>query len=334
MNIRFAVIGLGHIGKRHAALIEALPECELVALCDLRSREELGLADHGAPFFPSLEALLTAKLPLDVVCIATPNGLHAPQAIAALRAGYHVVIEKPMALTKADCEAIIYEALHRARQVFCVMQNRYSPPAAWLREVVREGVLGRLYLAQANCFWNRDDRYYGRDDWHGTAELDGGTLFTQFSHFVDLLYWVFGDMTDLQARFHDFAHQHSTAFEDSGTVQFRFVNGGMGALAYSTAVWDRNLESSLTVVGEHGSIKLAGQYMNELAYCHLRDYAPPTLSPAAPANDYGGYTGSAANHRFVFENVVDVLKGRSPITVNAMEGLKVVEIIERIYGLR
>jgi predicted dehydrogenase len=236
-----------------------------------------------------------------------------------------------MALTKSDCEAMISKALQVSRQVFCVMQNRYSPPSVWIKELIGQRRLGDIFLVQIDCYWNRDDRYYQPGSWKGTAELDGGTLFTQFSHFVDIMYWLFGDITNIHAVLRDFAHQTTTDFEDSGMVTFDFMNGGMGCLNYSTAVWNQNMESSLTVIGSRGSVKIGGQYMNEVVYCHVNDYQMPTLPPANPANDYGPYKGSAANHHYVIENVVDTLKGRGSATTNALEGLKVVEIIERIY---
>ena len=331
--IRAAVVGQGHVGKRHAEFIMRHPETELVAVCDIKDRESLGI-EHDAPFFSSLEELLAADIEMDVVHICTPNGLHAPQALTALQAGKHVVIEKPMALTRSDCEAIIHTALSKSRQVFCVMQNRYSPPSAWLKEMVEEKRLGDILQVQINCYWNRDDRYYTGKNWKGIQELDGGTLFTQFSHFVDIMYWLFGDITGIQAQFADFTHRHNTDFEDTGNIQFRFLKGGMGCLHYSTAAWDQNFESSLTVLGSKGTVKVGGQYMNEVEYCHVEGYEMPELPPSNPANDYGPYKGSAANHGYVIENVVDVLKGRKPITTNALEGMKVVEIIERIYSLR
>ena len=330
-RVNFAVVGCGRIGKRHAEMITRHPEAQLVALCDIAPRESLQLTDYEVPFFPDAEALLAADLPVDVVTICTPNGEHARLSLKALQARKHVVCEKPMALTKADCEAMIFKALQVSRQVFCVMQNRYSPPSVWIKEVVDQRVLGDIFMVQIDCYWNRDDRYYTPGGWKGTAELDGGTLYTQFSHFIDVMYWLFGDITSIHARLRDFAHTASTEFEDSGTVTFDFVNGGVGSLNFSTAVWDQNMESSLTVVGSQGSVKIGGQYMNEVVYCHVKDYQMPTLAPANPANDYGPYKGSAANHHYVIDNVVDTLKGRSSATTNALEGLKVVEIIERIY---
>jgi predicted dehydrogenase len=332
--IKFAIIGAGHIGKRHAEMIQRHPEAELTAICDVRSKDEVGMADSTTPFFSSAKEMLSAGIEADVVSICSPNGLHAEHSLLALENGKHIVCEKPMALSKADCESIIYKALQMHKNVFCVMQNRYSPPSVWIKEVIEKKLLGNIFMVQLNCYWNRDDRYYKKGSWKGSQTLDGGTLYTQFSHFIDIMYWLFGDIKDIQAKFNDFTHTQSTDFEDSGIVSFQFVNGGMGCINYSTAVWDTNLESSITIIGEKGSIKIGGQYMNQVEYCHIKDYTMPELPEASPANDYGFYKGSAANHHFIIENVVDTLKGRTTITTNALEGLKVVDIIERIYALR
>ena len=335
-RIRFAVVGCGHIGKRHAEMITRDEKAELVALCDIRPKEELGVEAYPVPFAKNLEELLKIASDVDVINICVPNGLHAEMAIKAIEAGHHVVIEKPMALTLADAERVIYTSLRYRKQVFCVMQNRYSPPSVWIKEMVDSGKLGQVYMVQLNCYWNRDERYYKPGGWHGDARLDGGTLFTQFSHFIDIMYWLFGDICDIQARFADFNHKGLTDFEDSGFVNFRFVNGGMGALSYSTAVWNKNMESSMLIVAENGSVKIGGQYMNEVEYCHVKDYEMPILTPTNPGNDYGPYKGSAQNHNFVIRNVVNVLSGMpgEMITTNVLEGMKVVDIIQRIYALK
>ncbi|MCB9183311.1 MAG: Gfo/Idh/MocA family oxidoreductase [Flavobacteriales bacterium] len=333
-KVRFAVVGCGHIGKRHAEMIQRHPECELLALCDTRSQDEVGMEGFDVPYFTDMDTMLSEVPGIEVVNICTPNGLHAPQSIKALEARKHVVCEKPMALTKASCEAVLYKALQAHRTVFAVMQNRYSPPSQWIKGVLDQGLLGDIYMVQVNCYWNRDARYYKPGTWKGTADLDGGTLFTQFSHFVDILYWLFGDITEIQGRFADFAHKDLTAFEDSGIVSFRFRNGGIGVINYSTAVWDRNLESSMTIIGSKGSVKIGGQYMDKVEHCHIEGYTMPELAPTNAANDYGAYKGSANNHGYIIDNVVDTLKGRTTLTTNALEGLKVVEIIERIYEKR
>jgi UDP-N-acetyl-2-amino-2-deoxyglucuronate dehydrogenase len=330
-KIRFAVIGCGHIGKRHAEMIDRNEGSELAALIDLKEPAALGIEKYGVPIFTSLDALFESGVDVDVVNIATPNGYHAEQALTALSHKKHVVIEKPMALNRNDAEKVIYKALNVHRHVFAVMQNRYSPPSVWVKEMVDSGRLGKVFMVQLNCYWNRDDRYYKADSWHGKKDLDGGTLFTQFSHFIDLLYWLFGDIENIRARLTDHNHQQLTEFEDSGIVSFQFVNGGMGVLNFSTSVWDSNLESSMTIIAENGSIKVGGQYMDKVEYCHVKDYTMPELEPTNPGNDYGAYKGSAQNHHYVIDNVVDVLQGRATITTNALEGLKVVDIIERIY---
>jgi UDP-N-acetyl-2-amino-2-deoxyglucuronate dehydrogenase len=334
-KVKFAIIGCGHIGKRHAEMIARNPEAELTAMCDIRPRGELQLEPYDAPFYNSMQELLNAEADnIDVVCICTPNGLHTEQSLLALEARKHVVCEKPLALKKSDAEHVIFKALQMSKNVFTVMQNRYSPPSQWIKEVVDKGVMGDIFMVQLNCYWNRDKRYYKPGGWKGTRDLDGGTLFTQFSHFIDIMYWLFGDIDDIRGVFNNFTHDDTIAFEDTGIVSFRFVNGGMGSINYSTSVWDRNLESSIIIIGEKGSVKLGGQYMNEVEYCHIDGYEMPELGPVCPANDYGQYKGSAANHHFVIDNVVNTLKGRTQITTNALEGLKVVEIIERIYAAK
>jgi predicted dehydrogenase len=334
MKINFAVIGQGHIGKRHAEMARRNVDINLVAVCDVLPKDKLGIENITEDFFNDVDEMLAAHPEIDVVNICTPNGLHSSQALKALEANKHIVCEKPMALTKNDCELVIYKALQMHKQVFCVMQNRYSPPSMWLKEIISNKLIGDIFMVQLNCYWNRDERYYKKGNWKGTNDLDGGTLFTQFSHFIDIMYWLFGDIKDIQAKFNDFTHKESTDFEDSGFVNFNFVNGGMGSINYSTAVWDTNLESSLTIIGSNGSVKVGGQYMDKVEYCHIKDYTMPVLAETNAANDYGHYKGSANNHNYIFENVVDTLKGKTTITTNALEGLKVVDIIERIYALR
>lgn len=333
-KIKFGVIGTGHIGKRHAEMIVRNSETELEALCDILPKDKLGISSYKAPFFNDHLSMLSSHPELDVVCICTPNGSHSDIAVDVLNADKHVVIEKPIGLSKQKCESVIFKALQKHKQVFAVMQNRYSPPSVWLKEIVNNKIIGEVFMVQVNCYWNRDDRYYKKGGWKGTQDMDGGTLFTQFSHFIDIMYWLFGDIENIQGKFNDFTHKDNTDFEDSGFVSFDFIDGGMGSLNYSTAVWGSNLESSMTIVGSKGSVKVGGQYMNEIEYCNIKDYQMPELAPSNPPNDYGPYKGSAANHHYIIENVVDTLKGRAVSTTNALEGLKVVEIIERIYKKR
>lgn len=331
-ELKFGVVGAGHIGKRHMEMIRRNPAFELVAFADIRTKDACGVED-AAIYYASLEDMLDSHPNLDVICVCTPNGFHAAQAILALEYDCHVVIEKPMALNRQDGEDVLHCALSRGKQVFCVMQNRYSPPSIWLKEMVSSGVLGKIHMVQVQCYWNRDDRYYGKIPWKGKLDLDGGTLFTQFSHFIDLMYWVFGDIHHIQSRFVDFNHQDNTDFEDSGLISFEFVkHDALGTFNFSTSVANQNFESSVTIIAERGTIKVGGQYMNEVEYCEVSDYVMPELPPSNPANDYGHYKGSAANHGYIFENIEATLIGDGQITTNALEGLKVVDIIERMYA--
>jgi len=337
-KIKFAVVGAGRIGKRHASMVKINADADLVAIIDIDSslKEELE-KEFNVPYFESIEAFVDSKIEVDVVNVCTPNYLHAPQALIALNHNCHVVVEKPMALSKVDAEMVIHKSLQFNKRVFCVMQNRYSPPSKWLKEIVSNNLLGDIYMVNINCFWNRDDDYYKGGDsayWKGKLDKDGGTLFTQFSHFLDTMYWLFGDIENIKGSFYDFNHEKTTEFEDSGIVQFDFVKGGAGSLNYSTAVYGQNMESSISIVGQKGSVKVGGQYMNEIVYCHIEGYEQPVLEDTLPPNDYGKYKGSAANHQFVIQNVVDTLLNQEIVTTNSLEGLKVVEMIENIYKLK
>ena len=331
-KVKFAVCGFGHIGKRHATIVGGYDNAEIVAIIDINAEvTNHELYPTGIPFFSSLNDFVSAGIAADVVTIAAPNGNHVELGNMALDAGYHVIIEKPLGLSRLQCETMLFKALKLHKQVFVVKQNRYSPPSKWLKEVVENGIVGDIYMVQVNCYWNRDDRYYKPGGWKGSKDLDGGVLYTQFSHFIDIMFWVFGDITNIKTNLKNFNHQHNTEFDDSGNTIFEFINGGLGSINFSTSVWDTNMESSITVVGSKGSFKIGGQYMNEVEHCNIENYTMPKLPPTNPPNDYGPFKGSAANHHYVIENVVNTLNGNDTITANALEGLKVVDIIERIY---
>lgn len=335
-KLQFLVVGAGHIGNRHAKMIQQQEEAELVALVETNiiAKEECKLNFPNTPVYDSIFTAIEVHPEIELVNICTPNGLHMEHAKQAIELDKHVVVEKPMGLITAECEEVLNLALQHNKQVFIVMQNRYSPPSKWLKEVVSKHLLGDLYKVSINCFWNRSDEYYSRSKWKGTMALDGGPLFTQFSHFIDIMYWVFGDIHDIQAQFQNNNHKHNTEFEDSGNIIFKFKSGAEGAIQYTSSVHQQNFESSMTVIGEKGTIKIGGQYMDEVEFCSIESYEMPELEPTLPPNDYGAYKGSAANHHFLIKNVIDVLLHNQPITTNGFEGLKVVDIIERIYSLR
>lgn len=333
--VNFGIVGCGHIGKRHSEMVFRNPSCHLSALCDIKPYETLGIEKYqSAAFYRDYETMLQSHPEINVVNICVPNGLHARFSIMAMEHGFHTVIEKPMALNTTDAQSIIDCSLKTGKKVFCVMQNRYSPPSVWIKELVESGRLGKIYMVGLNCFWNRDLRYYTPDSWHGSSDMDGGTLFTQFSHFIDIMLWLFGEVSDIKGVFNDFNHHNLTAFEDSGMIQFRLKEGGMGYMNYSTSVFDANLESSLTIIAENGSVKIGGQYMDKVEICHVKDYVMPELPATNPGNDYGAYKGSAQNHHYVIQEVVNVLSGTGKISTTMYEGYQTVKMIEDCYKAR
>lgn len=329
MKIRFAVVGAGRIGKRHAQEIQNNPHGELVGLCDIRSREECNV-EIEVPFFHTIDQLIEEVQP-DVVHICSPNITHFPLSRIVLEKGINVVVEKPLALKKENCMELIELSKKRDCKIFTVMQNRYSPPSQWMKEMLDSKILGKIYMVNIDCFWNRNKAYYLNSDWKGDLAKDGGTIFTQFSHFIDIMYWFFGDIKNIQSKFHNNNHQTETNFEDSGISTFEFLEGGMGSFTFSTSVFEKNFESSMTIIAEKGTVKIGGQYMNEVEYCHIEDYTFSALPKANSPNDYGDYKGSASNHGFVIENVIQTLNGKAEVKTSAEDGMMVVDIINRMY---
>ena len=329
-KLKFAIVGCGRIAERHAEHINRL--AVLKAVCDINETNARRLGDkYGAAVFTSFEELLSDETDLDIISVCTPNGLHAEHSIMAFRKGFHVLCEKPMAISVFDCGEMIKEAEKANRRLFVVKQNRYNPPVNAIREALDEKRLGKIFSIQLNCFWNRNMEYYSQSEWKGTKKLDGGTLFTQFSHFIDLLYWMFGDVKRVEAITRNLNHDKIIEFEDSGVVILEFYNGIIGTINYTVNSFAKNMEGSLTIFGEHGTIKIGGQYLNELEYQEIKDYRIKDLPAGNPPNNYGKYTGSMSNHDKVYENVVDVLLNKGIIGTNGFEGLKTVEIIDKIY---
>ena len=332
-TIGFGIIGYGHIGRKHAQEILKNPQTELKIIADINPLQLPQNLPHVITTESVLELLSNQSI--NVVTIATPNGTHATLAIEALKSGKNVVIEKPMALTTQECERIIETSQITGKQVFCVMQNRFSPPSVWLKNLIENNQLGTIYQVMVQCWWNRDERYYIPNHWHGTLQHDGGILFTQFSHFVDLLYWLLGDINITHSRQHQFNHQTLTEFADAGDFNFEFGidRVGKGSFIYSTSVFEKNFESSITLIGEKGTVKVGGQYMNEIVYCNIQDYQLPDLPPTNQPNNYGNYLGSASNHEYVVQEVVNTLKFNAPIQTTAVDGKNVVSIIEQVHNL-
>jgi predicted dehydrogenase len=331
MSVDFGIWGCGAIARRHAQHIKDHPEATLAAAYDIRPERAVALCGNwGGVAEMSAEEFLGR--PCAVVSICTPNGLHAEHAIQALEAGHHVLVEKPMSLTRRDCERMIEASLRAGRHIFVVKQNRYNPPVRALKDVLSGHGMGRILSVQVNCFWNRRPDYYQNSDWKGKVALDGGTLFTQFSHFVDVMVYLLGDAEVLFASFSNANHAGLIEFEDTGIVTFRLLDhAATGSLHFTTCAFAKNMEGSITVFGEQGTVKIGGQYLNVVEYAQGVTLDVPDSGPVPP-NEYGSYQGSMSNHDKVIQNVVDTILGRDSVMTNAMEGLRVVDLIERMYA--
>lgn len=330
-KVAFSLIGCGRIGQRHAEHINN--KGVLSAVCDINPDRANDLGKkYNANIYTSIDELLEKENDTDVISVCTPNGLHSEHTIKALRAGYHVLCEKPMAITVVDCERMINESLKFNKRLFIVKQNRFNPPVEAVKKCIDEGRMGKILSLQLSCFWNRHPGYYTESEWKGTKLLDGGTLYTQFSHFIDLLFWMFGDIKEVMGFAGNLLHQETIEFEDSGVVAVRFYNGILGTINYTVNCYQKNMEGSLTIFGEKGTIKIGGKYLNELEYQAIEDFVVDNLPEGKPPNMYGDYVGSMSNHDKVYENVVDVLNNSGIIATNGFEGLKTVEIIDKIYS--
>ena len=322
----FGIIGLGRIGMRHAKEIEAHSNAQWVDAFDL-DYQKIPATFKKHPDINRFFDESTAN----IIHVCTPNASHFELAQQALLHNKHVVIEKPITLESQHARILQDIASANQKHIFCVMQNRYSPVSQWLKNLIDQGTLGNIYSVHVNCAWNRDDRYYQPNNWHGSLELDGGPLYTQFSHFVDLLFWLFGSVQIQDPSFFNHNHKHNTEFEDSGIFHFHNSKVPQGSFHYTTSVFDANFKSSIEIIAENGTLEVSGQYMNEVQYCHIRNYQMPEL-PASPApNLYPGYQGSASNHHFVIQNVIDTLMGKSSPDTPIEDGISVVEIIENVY---
>jgi UDP-N-acetyl-2-amino-2-deoxyglucuronate dehydrogenase len=327
--IRFALVGCGRIAQRHAEHIQN--NGELLAVCDnVPERADALAAKYGIKAYYNIADLLENEKMVDVVAICSPNGLHAEHTIQSLKAGFHVLCEKPMAINVHDCGEMIKAAERVNKRLFAIKQNRFNPPIAAVKQVIEEGRLGKIYSVQLSCFWNRNPDYY-QNSWKGTQDMDGGTLFTQFSHFVDLLYWLIGDVKNTQAYTANYDHKGVIEFEDTGVAILEFYNGAIGTINYTVNSYQKNMEGSLTIFAEKGTVKIGGQYLNELEYQNIEGYKIENLPEGNKANNYGNYQGSMSNHDKVYENLVDVLSNNASISTSAFEGLKTVEIIDKIY---
>jgi UDP-N-acetyl-2-amino-2-deoxyglucuronate dehydrogenase len=328
--VKFAVVGLGSIGSRHLAVLEAQPMAKIVSICDIEPEKYRKFKTlYEFPSFTDYDKMLE-QTDADVIDICTPHGLHAPMAIKAANKGKHILVEKPMALTVHEAKEMIVAAEQNAVRLMVVKQNRYNVPVVLTNQVLGAGKLGRVFMTQCNVFWNRNPEYYRDSNWRGKKTLEGGALFTQVSHFIDLLIWWFGDIKNANAQISN--KYHNIEVEDCGVAQVEFASGVMGSLTWTTCVYNKNYEGSITIIGEKGTIKIGGQYLNKIEFWDVQDFPfPETIQFNDKPNAYGKYQGTSSNHDKVINEVVnDLLYGRNN-SVNGDEGIKTVQAIELIY---
>jgi UDP-N-acetyl-2-amino-2-deoxyglucuronate dehydrogenase len=337
-KIKFAIIGLGNIGMRHATHILENNQAELVDVCDIElENKQYKIIDNKIiidkqpiTFYKNIETLLEHTT-AEVINICTPNYLHAQHTIASLQAGKHVVCEKPMSTSAADSEAMIQASILYNKTIFVVKQNRYNPPVQEVKKIITTNKLGKILLVNINCYWNRNEHYYN-SNWRGDKIKDGGCLYTQFSHFVDILYYLCGYCTPVHSIMQNGIHPYNT-IEDNGICTLQTKEGGLVNFNFSTCSYKKNMEGAITIIAENGTIKIGGQYLNTIEYQCIKDIELEPIHILAKSNDYGLYQGSMSNHDKIIENVINTLHGIDTIMTNAQEGKDVVQMIEEMYSI-
>ena len=328
-KIDFGIIGFGKIGPRHKEKIEENCNCSLRAICDIDKKKLKELKGHDIKLYTDYKEMLQDN-EIDVVSVCTPNYLHAQMTIDALNAGKHVLCEKPMAISTQDCEKMIEVELKSNGKLFVVKQNRYNPPVQAVKSLLEENKLGKLFSIIVNCYWNRNNNYFASSSWKGNREKDGGALFTQFSHFIDLMYWFAGEMKSVYALAHNFNHP-KIEIEDTGVIALKFKSDAIGTINFTNCAYGKNMEGSITLFGEKGTVKIGGQYLNTLEYQNIENFKIKNIPESRGPNDYGTYKGSMSNHHKVYENVVNVLSNKGDIDVGGIDGMQTVKIVEAIY---
>ena len=325
-----AIVGCGAIGTRHAKW--AAKYGKLVAVCDIKKKKASKLAKEYKcrAYSDFLFMLWDDKLNIDLVAICVPNYLH--KIITVLALDYcNVLCEKPMALTVEDCEEMIQAAEKADKRLFIVKQNRFNNPVQSVKGIIDQGKLGKILSVHLNCMWNRNENYYKNSDWKGISYKDGGILYTQFSHFIDLLYYLVGDIDKVHAFSENFIHTDTTQFPDTVVAAFNFANGALVTAHLTINSHNKNMKGSLTIIGEKGTVKIGGQYLNTIEYQDIEGYTIPVQKDSGSCNEYGTYRGSSSKHDAVYKNVVATLKGKESIMTTAMDGMKTVQIIRKIY---
>lgn len=326
-SFRVALVGCGRISANHFAALHRIDGLDLVAACDtVEARAREAGERWGVPWFTNYEQML-ARVPCDVVSIATPSGLHPQHGIIAAGAGKHVVSEKPMAITLSAADELVKACDDAGVQLFVVQQNRLNPTVQLVKRAMDKGRFGRLYMANATVRWTRPQEYYDQAPWRGTWEFDGGAIMNQASHYVDLIQWLVGPVESVMAKTATMARRIEA--EDSGAAILKFRNGAIGVIEVTMLTFPKNYEGSITILGEKGSVKIGGTAVNRIEHWQFADDDDDDklveAADTSPPSVYG------FGHEPYYRNVLRVLRGEAGPDTDGRGGRKSLELILGIY---
>lgn len=326
--IRFALAGCGRIASNHFSAIESHKDrAELVDVCDINPAAlKQAVAKTGARGHDSLTSMLQST-DADAVILTTPSGLHPQQAIDAAHAGFHVVTEKPMATRWEDGLRMVRGCDEAGVRLFVVKQNRRNATLQLLKDAVSRGRFGRIHMVNINVFWTRPQDYYDSADWRGTWEFDGGAMMNQASHYVDLLDWLIGPIESLHAYTATLAR--NIEVEDSAVVNVRWRSGALGSMNVTMLTYPRNLEGSITILGEKGSVRIGGVAVNEIQ--HWEFETPDPVDEKVKSASYETTSVYGFGHPLYYDNVISVLRGEAEPETDGREGLRSLEVLIASY---
>lgn len=326
-SVRIALVGCGRISKNHVDAIAKVDDLTLVAVCDeVEARAKAAGEAAGVPWFTDYAKMLR-EVPCDAVTVATPSGMHPAHGIAAARAGKHVICEKPMAISLAGADALVKACDDAKVQLFVVKQNRLNPPVQLLKRAIDRGRFGRIYVANTTVWWTRPQEYYDQAPWRGTWEFDGGAILNQASHYVDLMQWLMGPVESVMAKTSTMARKIEA--EDTGIAVIKFRSGALGSIQVTMLTYPKNLEGSITILGEKGTVKIGGTAVNKVEHWSFADSDPDDALIAeantSPPSVYG------FGHEGYYRNVVSTLRGTTRPETDGRGGRKSLELIIGIY---
>ena len=327
-KIKIAVLGLGRISKNHLQSIEQHKDnLQLVAVCDARQEfVEQVSKQYQVQGYLHLDEMLEQS-DADIVTVCTPSGLHPMQTIQIAQSGRHIITEKPMATRWQDGVDMVRACEKAGVRLFVVKQNRLNATLQMLKKAIDEGRFGRIYMANINVFWTRPQDYYDQDAWRGTWALDGGAFMNQASHYVDLAHWLIGPVQSVQAMMGTL--ERKIEAEDTGVLNIRWRNGAMGSVSVTMLTYPKNLEGSITILGEKGTVRIGGVAVNEI---QTWDFSEPQEEDAEVAKaNYQTNSVYGYGHALYYDNVIKTLRGEAEAETDGREGLKSLELLVAMY---